>query len=59
MPPKTALECRETISDLIAEAVPETNDARREGLLTLADHWIESLEHRKAKGRAEDGASED
>ena len=45
---KTVKECRAAISDLIAEAVPEDDAARREGLLTLADGWIGLIDRREA-----------
>ncbi|MBJ7485004.1 hypothetical protein [Brevundimonas sp.] len=45
---KTVKECRAAISDLISEAVPEDDAGRREGLLTLADGWIELIERRGA-----------
>ena len=38
----TADECRQKVRDLIAEAVHEPDAARREGLLGLADQWIEA-----------------
>lgn len=45
-PLHTAEQCREKVSDLIAEAVREPNDARREGLLGLADQWMEAARRR-------------
>lgn len=51
MPPlKPPSEVRAELSELIAEAVVETDDARRQGLLTLADHWSDILRRRKAAG---------
>ena len=48
MPPrKTLSECREKISEMIGEAVVEDDDARRTGLLTLADLWVEVAERRR------------
>ena len=48
MPPlHTAEQCREKVSDLIAEAVREPDDARREGLLGLADQWMEAARRRR------------
>jgi hypothetical protein len=37
------------ISEMIGEAIIEDEDARREGLLTLADHWIDLADRRKAE----------
>ncbi|RYF88531.1 MAG: hypothetical protein EON95_20205 [Caulobacteraceae bacterium] len=54
MPPlKPQSEVRAELSELIAEAVAETDDTRRQGLLVLADHWSDILRRRKAAG--EDG----
>ena len=48
MPPlHTAQQCREKVSDLIAEAVSEPDNARREGLLGLADQWLEAARRRR------------
>ncbi len=48
MPPrKTREECLQKISEMIGEAVVEDDGARREGLLTLADMWIEVADRRK------------
>ena len=48
MPPrKTLSQCREKISEMIGEAVVEDDDARRTGLLTLADLWVEVAERRR------------
>jgi hypothetical protein len=56
MPPlKPPSEVRAELSELIAEAVVEPDDARRHGLLTLADHWSDILRRRKAA--EEDGAA--
>lgn len=46
-PLHTAEQCREKVSDLIAEAVREPDDARREGLLGLADQWMEAARRRR------------
>jgi hypothetical protein len=45
-PPHTAEQCRQKVRDLIAEAVPEMDDARREGLLEMADQWTEVARRR-------------
>lgn len=51
MPPRRTLtECREKISEMIGEAVVEDDAARREGLLTLADLWVEVAERRRTDG---------
>ncbi len=42
----SAEQCRQKISDLIAEAVREPDLARREGLLELADQWSEVARRR-------------
>jgi hypothetical protein len=47
-PRKTLEECKEKISEMIGEAVVEDDDARREGLLTLADLWIDVADRKKA-----------
>ncbi|HEY0927828.1 hypothetical protein [Brevundimonas sp.] len=52
---KPPSEVRAELSELIAEAVAETDDVRRQGLLVLADHWSDILRRRKAAG--EDGAA--
>ncbi|MBC7667522.1 MAG: hypothetical protein H7236_03465 [Gemmatimonadaceae bacterium] len=46
---RTLKECREKISEIIGEAVVENDDARRHGLLTLADLWVELTERREAE----------
>jgi hypothetical protein len=46
-PRKTLSQCREKISEMIGEAVVEDDDARRTGLLTLADLWVEVAERRR------------
>ena len=43
----SAEQCRQKISDLIAEAVREPDLARREGLLELADQWSEVARRRR------------
>jgi hypothetical protein len=48
-PPRTREECLKKISEMIGEAIIEDEDARREGLLTLADHWIDLADRRKAE----------
>ena len=47
-PLKSPTQVRTELSALIAEAVLETDDARRHGLLVLADHWSDILRRRKA-----------
>lgn len=42
----SAEQCRQKISDLIAEAVREPDLDRREGLLELADQWSEVARRR-------------
>lgn len=39
--PRTVNEITERISELIAEAIAETDEARRRGLLELADLWAD------------------
>lgn len=59
MPPRRTLtECRDKISEMIGEAVIEDDAARREGLLTLADLWVEVAERRKADGSSHGGAGD-
>jgi hypothetical protein len=41
--PSSALVCRQRLSDLIRQAVPETDADRRQALLVMADHWGELL----------------
>jgi hypothetical protein len=41
--PSSALICRQRLSDLIRQAVPETDADRRQALLVMADHWSELL----------------
>lgn len=40
---------RAELAQLIMEAVPEPDPARRKGLLTLADHWSDILRRRRAQ----------
>lgn len=48
MPPlKSPAEVHVELSELIAEAVAEPDLYRRQGLLTLADHWSDILRRRK------------
>jgi hypothetical protein len=48
MPPRrTRQECLKKISEMIGEAIVEDAGARRQGLLTLADMWIEVADRRK------------
>jgi hypothetical protein len=42
----SAEQCRQKIRDLIAEAIGESDAARREGLLELADQWAEVARRR-------------
>ena len=46
-PLKSPTQVRTELSALIAEAVVEPDDARRHGLLVLADHWSDILRRRK------------
>ena len=46
-PLHSAEECCQKVSELIAEAVCERDDARREGLLGLADQWVEAARRRR------------
>jgi hypothetical protein len=46
-PLHTAEQCRQKIRDLIAEAVSESDDARREGLLEMADQWTDVARRRR------------
>ena len=46
-PLKSPTQVRAELSALIAEAVVETDDARRQGLLVLADHWSDILRRRR------------
>tara|TARA_R110000787_G_scaffold265068_1_gene371017 strand:+ start:1061 stop:1249 length:189 start_codon:yes stop_codon:yes gene_type:complete len=41
--PSSAHVCRQRLSDLIQQAVPETDPDRRQALLVMADHWGELL----------------
>lgn len=50
--PKTVSEVSERISELIAEAIGERDDARRRGLLALADLWADIRRNRVAAGPA-------
>lgn len=47
---KSLDDIRNELRDLIGEALIETDDGRRHGLLTLADHWAFIL--RRRTGRA-------
>lgn len=46
-PLHTAEQCRQKMSELIAEAVREPDDARREGLLGMADQWMAAARRRR------------
>lgn len=50
--PKTVNEISERISELIAEAIGETDNARRRGLLALADLWADIRRSRVSAGPA-------
>lgn len=50
--PKTVSEISERISELIAEAIGERDDARRRGLLALVDLWADIRRNRVAAGPA-------
>lgn len=52
MSQKTPDDIRESLRDLIREAVSETGPGRRRGLLTLADHWGDILRRRAEAGSA-------
>ena len=41
--PSSAHACRQKLSDLIRQAVPEIDADRRQALLVMADHWSELL----------------
>ncbi|WP_420472386.1 hypothetical protein [Brevundimonas sp. FT23042] len=56
-PLKPPSEVRAELSQLIAEAVAETDDTRRQGLLVLADHWSDILRRRKAAEGGGPGSS--
>ncbi|HYC73622.1 hypothetical protein [Brevundimonas sp.] len=45
-PLRSAEQCRQKVRDLIAEAVREPDRDRREGLLELADQWMEVARRR-------------
>ena len=46
-PLHSAEQCRQKVRELIAEAVREPNDTRREGLLGMADQWMEAERRRR------------
>lgn len=46
-PLHTAEQCRKKVSELIAEAVAESDSARREGLLGMADQWTDVARRRR------------
>ena len=48
MYPRTPRQCLDKAKDLIGLALPETDDARREGLLRMADEWV-AMAHRHAR----------
>ncbi len=50
--PKTVSEISERISELIAEAIAEGDDARRRGLLAMADLWADMRRSRVSTGPA-------
>jgi len=39
----SAQDCRRKLSDLIRQAIPETDADRRQALMVMADHWGELL----------------
>lgn len=41
--PASIRVCRQRLSELIREAVPESDADRRQALLVMADHWSELL----------------
>ena len=47
---KSADDIRRELSGLIRDAVPETDPARRQALLVLADHWSDILRRRQEDG---------
>lgn len=51
-PRKTIEEIRRELSELILEAVPESDPVRRTALLTLADTWANILRRRRAEAEA-------
>ena len=51
MYPRTPRQCLDKAMDLIGLAVPETDDARREGLLRMADEWV-AMAQRHARDRS-------
>lgn len=50
-------DIRRELSGLIEDAVPEDDPARRQALLTLADHWSDILRRRRAAGLEGDALS--
>ena len=48
MPARTARQCLEKANELIGLAIPEPDLGRREGLLRLADQWVEVGDRRKS-----------
>ena len=46
-PLHTPEQGRQKVRDLIAEAVREPNDSRREGLLDMADQWTAVARRRR------------
>lgn len=53
-PLHTAEQCRQKVRDLIAEAVSESDGARREGLLEMADQWTEVARRRRQSLSSQD-----
>ncbi|WP_339915171.1 hypothetical protein [uncultured Brevundimonas sp.] len=41
--PTSTQVCRQRLSELIQQAVPESDADRRQALLVMADHWSELL----------------
>lgn len=50
---KSVHAIRRELSDLIREAVPENDPARRQALLVLADHWSDIMRRRSAETRGD------
>lgn len=54
-PLRNPTQVRAELSSLIAEAVEEPDLYRRQGLLTLADHWADILRRRRESSADERG----
>lgn len=55
MTPLSPQECRERLSELVQEAIPEEDPDRRTALLVMADHWAELLRSRSRSQRVSSG----